>query len=111
MIMPIRCPICKDPMLTGYPKDNPKAPERLWKGCCNKIGHEVAFRSLIEDHNVVESFWVQYTRLMRVEWNFSKQTLGVHQDMKKALFLPFFYPDLSDFTKLKGKITTYLLFS
>lgn len=110
MKLPVRCPFCNDVMLTTFSGDF-----IIVKVCEKRITHYIEFRADTET-NDIDRIIIRISRvpLRYANWNYSDNegiSFWVDTRNESPTFLPFFEPDLRNFSALISKIKTYILFS
>lgn len=119
MKLPIKCPICNDPLL-----NEDVYLSKMWrKICANKLNHK--FFVIYEvNTDMIVNFSIVDDK--NNAWRFYPldDTIAIYKDVKLQLLknlrrdgslknykiIPYFEPDFSDFKKLINKLRTYTLF-
>ena len=119
MKVPIKCPVCGDPLLTEFLMRSSTTNE-LIKSCTRRLSHHIQFA--VHGENVFR-LSIRITLDLSADWVFDKNNgqglkIEIWKDKKNiknaasiAATFPYFEPDFSNYKKLIAKIKTYLLFS
>lgn len=106
--MPTHCPFCNDPLMSEY---TGKHEQHMHKMCARRPNHNILFRANNPEHNTVHYLSTRIRVDLKAFWYPDEQNLLIDSPKLPALKLPYFEPDLSDYSKLIDKLKTYLLFS
>lgn len=109
MKAPIHCPVCGDPLLNTFPPAE-DLNNKVTKTCSRRINHNIVI--LVEDDEVTQ-LAIDIGNGLQAIWLFLLEAVwiqGIKKD-KEVVILPFFEPDLSNYTRLVEKVKTYLVFS
>jgi hypothetical protein len=110
MNLPIKCPVCSDPLLTSYDDDD----TILIKVCKKRISHEISYFADVPTDTVYKvTIRIGGVPVKYVTWVFTKKELFLmaRTGRSNITYLPYFEPDLTNYNKLVDKVKTYLLFS
>jgi hypothetical protein len=107
---PITCPVCGDIMLTKY---EGQADRIMTKKCSLRLDHYIQVFSLAETNEVYGArIRISTEPLQYATWSFAFKGLSIISDNSLSWCkLPYFYPDLTNYSALIYKIKTYILFS
>ena len=126
MIIPSRCPKCGDILVYDFTFSNKPIKK------CQKNANHIFRAVLNSEYNLIIMHYREFTIIeskakekFDITWNFVEQRIFIGPYMSisgrtiintisqnnKTIIIPWFDPDLSDFSKLLNKIKTYLLFA
>jgi hypothetical protein len=107
---PITCPVCGDIMLTKYEGLNDKI---MTKGCSQRLDHYMQLFSFADTNEVYGARIRISTKPLRyATWNFQFEDLSIVSDSSLTWHkLPYFYPNLTNYSALVSKIKIFILFS
>ena len=121
MKVPNKCPCCDEPLLNEYYELGAEKTSYLRQTCQSKIDHHIIFQSIQGKDNEVAKVIIyikQSAPTVRAIWDLQRLQLTIVKNgqeidssFQKYTEIPFFEPDLSDYSKLLDKLKTYLIFS
>jgi hypothetical protein len=107
MKTPTNCPFCNGPLINEYEQ------RFINKYCSKYIDHNILIRPWTTDTNQVDFISIDYgfkdKVADRIIWYFTGQILLCRVN-GKDYELPWFEPDLSNYSKLVNKIKLYTIF-
>jgi|SRR5208283_2695592 len=110
MKTPINCPFCGDVLRSEFPTTFENI-SMLEKKCDKKLNHKITFHTYTNNDDYISFIRIPLSGDTSVYWYFGSYTVEIITNGKLDLILPWFEPDLSNFTNLIDKVKTYLLFS
>jgi hypothetical protein len=110
MKTPINCPFCGDILRSDY-TNSYEGISILQKKCDKKLNHKITFHPFVGNEDYVNYIDIPLVGNSYIQWFLGAFQVEIITDGKLDVALPWFEPDLSNFTKLMNKIKTYLLFS
>jgi hypothetical protein len=119
--LPINCPTCGKVLLTEYSKHS--GSETILKTCYS-VDHYIKFAAHAESNIVYEIIirlsttypmkhvkWLLGAQMVRVEYTRVREPGDSTYTKTVTTYLPWWEPDLTNYSKLVEKVKTYLLFS
>lgn len=106
MIVPINCPKCNGELLNTF--EDTRNGEILHKRCKN-VGHIFSCRLKKNEMNLLT---ISIGRC-HIEFGFAEKTIEMYRPpvLDTKLKLPWFEPDLSDYSALVKKLRKYIMLS
>lgn len=114
--MPIKCPTCCMPLINEY-RLNSLGGEILHKICKVRVDHYIHFASDSKNHDEAISLEITIKHPLNATWYFHSRKMVIHtnpvihNNKFTRLSIPFFEPNLKDYSGLVNKLKTYVLFS
>lgn len=83
----------------------------LEKKCDKKLNHKIILRAYTANDAYINHIRIPLTKNSDIYWFLGQERVEIITVGKLDLILPFWEPDLSNYSKLLEKIRTYILFS
>lgn len=112
MKAPSQCPYCKRNLVNEY-IPGPQGTSHWRKSCTHIPNHSITIYTDPGNDDEIGTLFIRVKIGLLISWNFTKKECKLLKSLEPLsdLNLPFFEPDLSNYTKLIEKIKIYILFS